>query len=80
MSVRLTRGIWHSKVGHYATLSHVGCLLKCFEFVLGYGAFDDEICCVLASIRRPLGRIDCIVAEYVPVVCSDQRTLGTHLG
>ena len=62
----LTRGIWRSNVGSYATLSHVGCLLKCFVLVLGCGALDGEVYCILHAVWRLLGCIDCIAAEYIP--------------
>ena len=63
---RLTRDIWRLNFGSYATLSDVGCLLKCFVLVLGCGALDDEVYHVLRSIWRLLGCNDCIVAEYIP--------------
>ena len=44
----------------------MGCLLKCFVLVQGCGAYDDEDYCVLHSVWRLLGCIDCIAAESVP--------------
>lgn len=37
-----------------------------FVLVLGCGALDNEVYCVLHSVWRLLGCIDCIAAECIP--------------